>query len=220
LPQALVLNLQPQEVALAAAFDTFRKAIHTLIADERSTRRRTGTFAVEILGKRLLSCAVAFADSWRRCKQGLAENETARRAPKCRPPAATWRPKQAMTAKRTPASPPRPAWWVPGSKASPPHSKPKLPGSTPPLPGLRLDAATGDLAQVNPLTDSRYAALEALIERLLHDPWHMVRPRTPGRLHRVQDYPRLPCAPPDRKVRRRTKSDTLSAAWTMSSAAR
>ena len=76
-PQALVLNLQPQEIALTAAFDTFRKAIHTLIVDERSTRRRTGTFAVEILGKRLLSCAVAFADSWRRCKQGLAENATA-----------------------------------------------------------------------------------------------------------------------------------------------
>ena len=31
------------------------------------------SFAVEILGKRLLSCPTAFAESWRRCKEGLAE---------------------------------------------------------------------------------------------------------------------------------------------------
>ena len=36
-----------------------------------------GTFAVEILGKRLLSCPTAFAESWRRCKEGLAEAEAA-----------------------------------------------------------------------------------------------------------------------------------------------
>lgn len=74
-PQALVPSLTPQEVALSVAFDAFRKAIHKLIASKRGTRRRTVTFAVEILGKRLLSCAVAFADSWRRCKEGLAEDE-------------------------------------------------------------------------------------------------------------------------------------------------
>ena len=72
-PQALVLSLTPREVALSEAFDDFRKAIHKLISVERSGRRRSGTFAVEILGKRLLSCAVAFADSWRRSKAGLAE---------------------------------------------------------------------------------------------------------------------------------------------------
>src|SRR5690606_12791511 len=33
--------------------------------------------AVEILGKRLLSCPTAFAESWRRCKDGLAESDAA-----------------------------------------------------------------------------------------------------------------------------------------------
>ena len=76
-PHALVLSLTPEEVALSSAFDAFRKAIHKLIASDGGIRRRTGTFAVEILGKRLLSCSVAFADSWRRCKEGLAEDKVA-----------------------------------------------------------------------------------------------------------------------------------------------
>ena len=39
-------------------------------------RRRAGIFAVEVLGKRLLSCPASFADSWYRTMQGMAE-ETA-----------------------------------------------------------------------------------------------------------------------------------------------
>ena len=39
-----------------------------------------GAFAVEILGKRLLSSPVAFADSWHRYRQGLAEAEAAEAA--------------------------------------------------------------------------------------------------------------------------------------------
>lgn len=76
-PAAVVLNLSPQEVALSGAFDAFRKAIRSLIALGEGRRRRAGTFAVEILGKRLLSCPTAFAESWRRCKEGLAEAEAA-----------------------------------------------------------------------------------------------------------------------------------------------
>ena len=76
-PAAEVLNLSPQEVALSAAFDVFRKAIRTLMASGAGARRRAGTFAVEILGKRLLSCPAAFAESWRRCKEGLDEAEAA-----------------------------------------------------------------------------------------------------------------------------------------------
>ena len=76
-PQALVLSLSPQELALSAAFHAFRKAIHRLIASQHGSRQRSGSFAVEILGKRLLSCGVAFADSWRRCKEGLAEDSAA-----------------------------------------------------------------------------------------------------------------------------------------------
>ena len=44
---------------------------------DRRPRRRTGAFAVEILGKRLLSCPTAFADSWSRTRQGLSGAEPA-----------------------------------------------------------------------------------------------------------------------------------------------
>ncbi|MBD3334740.1 MAG: DNA helicase, partial [Candidatus Eisenbacteria bacterium] len=40
-------------------------------------RRRSGSFAVEILGKRLLSCPTAFAESWRRSKEGMTQEEAA-----------------------------------------------------------------------------------------------------------------------------------------------
>jgi len=72
-PQALVLKLSAQEVALSVAFDGFRTAIRKLISSGETRRRRAGSFAVEILGKRLLSCPTAFAESWRRCREGLAE---------------------------------------------------------------------------------------------------------------------------------------------------
>ena len=71
-PQALLLRMSPEEAALGSAFDTFRKNVKGLIGKGERRRRRSGSFAIEILGKRLLSCAVAFAESWRRCKQGLA----------------------------------------------------------------------------------------------------------------------------------------------------
>lgn len=166
-PQALVLNLQPQEIALTAAFDTFRKAIHTLIADERSTRRRTGTFAVEILGKRLLSCAVAFADSWRRCKQGLAENATAAdaevQAARRNLEAETGDDRETQSRIATASG--VVGAWLKGVATS---LQAEIAGLDAAVAGLHLDAATGDLANIDPLTDSRYAALEALIERLLH----------------------------------------------------
>ena len=69
-PESLVLALSPEEVRLTEAFGDFRAAIRKLIAADRGIRRRAGTFAVEILGKRLLSCPTAFAESWRRCKEG------------------------------------------------------------------------------------------------------------------------------------------------------
>ena len=74
-PQALLLRMSPEEAALGSAFDTFRKNVKGLIGKGERRRRRSGSFAIEILGKRLLSCAVAFAESWRRCKQGLAQQE-------------------------------------------------------------------------------------------------------------------------------------------------
>jgi len=70
-PRALPLSLSPQELALGQAFDSFRKAIRKLISEGTRGQRRAGHFAVEILGKRLLSCPIAFAESWRRCKEGF-----------------------------------------------------------------------------------------------------------------------------------------------------
>ena len=72
-PKALNLAADPREMELTAAFDAFRSAVRDLIAEGTKQRRRAGTFAVEILGKRLLSCPTSFAESWRRTKQGLAD---------------------------------------------------------------------------------------------------------------------------------------------------
>jgi hypothetical protein len=76
-PQALLLAPSTGEQALTQAFDEFRTAMRSWIAAGDRKRRRAGSFAVEILGKRLLSCPVAFAESWRRCKEGLGETSEA-----------------------------------------------------------------------------------------------------------------------------------------------
>ena len=76
-PKALLLNMSSREAALGVAFDAFRKEVRKLIAGGDRRRRRSGSFAVEILGKRLLSCPTAFAESWRRCKEGLAVADAA-----------------------------------------------------------------------------------------------------------------------------------------------
>lgn len=74
-PRALPLSLSAKEVALSEAFDSFRTAIRAFIASGAGNRKRAGTFAVEILGKRLLSCPSAFAESWRRCREGMQSGE-------------------------------------------------------------------------------------------------------------------------------------------------
>ena len=74
-PRALALDADPHESRLSAAFDAFRAAVRTLVSAGAKPRRRAGTFAVEILGKRLLSCPVAFAESWSRARLGFAGRE-------------------------------------------------------------------------------------------------------------------------------------------------
>lgn len=76
-PQALVLNLSPAEMALVDAFDALRSKVRSLVAQASKQRRLAGTFAIEILGKRLLSGPMTFLESWRRCKAGLAERDPA-----------------------------------------------------------------------------------------------------------------------------------------------
>ncbi len=72
-PRALPLATNLREAELSAAFDEFRTSVGRLIRAGTRGRRRAGTFAVEVLGKRLLSCPAAFADSWFRTMQGMAE---------------------------------------------------------------------------------------------------------------------------------------------------
>ena len=76
-PKALALDVDPREAALSTAFDAFRNAVRTLASKGTKRRRRAGTFAVEILGKRLLSCPTAFAESWNRARQGFYGQDTA-----------------------------------------------------------------------------------------------------------------------------------------------
>ena len=70
-PLAIPLATNPAEAELTAAFDAFRTAVATLVSAGAKGRRRAGTFAVEVLCKRLLSCPTAFADSWYRTIQGM-----------------------------------------------------------------------------------------------------------------------------------------------------
>ena len=76
-PKALALDFGPPEAGLSAAFDDFRRAVRDSVAGGGSRRRRAGAFAVEIFGKRLLSCPTAFAESWSRAKQGFEDPEAA-----------------------------------------------------------------------------------------------------------------------------------------------
>ena len=73
-PRALALATIPAEADLTAAFDAFRTSVGRLVSAGTQGRRRAGTFAVEVLGKRLLSCPAAFADSWYRTMQGMADS--------------------------------------------------------------------------------------------------------------------------------------------------
>ena len=76
-PKALTLDADPRETGLSTAFGAFRAAVCSFVSTGSKPRRRTGTFAVEIFGKRLLSCPTAFAESWRRAKQGFPDQDTA-----------------------------------------------------------------------------------------------------------------------------------------------
>ena len=161
-PHALVLSLSPQELALSRAFDAFRKAIHRLIASQRSNRQRSGSFAVEILGKRLLSCGVAFADSWRRCKAGLAEDRPATefdvQAVRRSVEAETGDDRETNSRVATAAS--VVGAWLKGMASS---LQDEIAAIDETVSALGLDGAAQDLTKVDPVADSRYGALVTLI---------------------------------------------------------
>jgi superfamily II DNA or RNA helicase len=76
-PSAVNLNLGLREENLFKSFERFRKAIHVAVAQDGRGRQLAGSFAVEILGKRLISCPVAFADSWWRSREAFASTDAA-----------------------------------------------------------------------------------------------------------------------------------------------
>ena len=73
-PRGLSIASNPREAELTEAFDAFRSAVKRLVAEGTKGRRRAGTFAAEVLGKRLLSCPAAFTDSWQRTMRGMSED--------------------------------------------------------------------------------------------------------------------------------------------------
>jgi len=75
--EALPLALSREEAELSAAFQEFRVRVRSLVAARGRREELAGAFAVEVLGKRLLSCPVAFAASWHRYREGLAAEEEA-----------------------------------------------------------------------------------------------------------------------------------------------
>ncbi len=71
---AVALSLSRPELRLSAAFSSFRSALHRAIGRGSRSERVAGAFAIEVLGKRLLSSLHAFADSWYRLQEGCAES--------------------------------------------------------------------------------------------------------------------------------------------------
>lgn len=166
-PLALELHLSPEEIALAEAFDDFRTAMRSWISQGDCKRRRAGSFAIEILGKRLLSCPVAFAESWRRCKEGLAEAEEASEAEVDSARRSIERETgddREMQQQEATATSIVGAWL----KKAAPHVQPQIAAIDAALANLGLDDGHAVYsADVDPVTDARFDALVALIDERL-----------------------------------------------------
>lgn len=170
-PKAIALEVTPEEAAVSEAFAAFRKAVRSLIARGERRRRRSGSFAVEILGKRLLSCPTAFAESWRRAKEGLAESSAASDADL----AAAERSLRHETGddretqKREETAAGVVGAWLKNVAGSLEHEIAAIDAA---LAGLGLDLSGAPLVEQNPTTDARMDALLTLGEELLRDGEH------------------------------------------------
>jgi len=65
-----------EERQLSRAFDQFRSAVKQLIQGSSEIDKLAGSFALEVLNKRLLSCPYTFASSWYRLEVGMIQSET------------------------------------------------------------------------------------------------------------------------------------------------
>lgn len=164
-PKALKLEMSPKEAALSTAFDAFRKQVRKLVGSERG-RRRAGSFAVEILGKRLLSCPTAFAESWRRCKEGLAAADTAAEAEVT---ATERRLRQETGDDREAQSRETTAAEVVGAwlQKMADDLEEEIAAVDRAVVELGFDLEREDVVEQDPAFDSRYEALEDLVEKLL-----------------------------------------------------
>ena len=79
-PEALSLDddfsASEAELQLIFAVEDFKHAVRGAISSASKTKQLAGCFAIEILGKRLLSCPMTFIESWKRCKASLTSAET------------------------------------------------------------------------------------------------------------------------------------------------
>ena len=164
-PQAVALAFDARERELGAAFDAFRKTVRALAASDGRGRQRAGHFAVEILGKRLLSCSTAFAESWRRARQGLAEapvDATALAAAE-----RAWRQETGddfETEQRGATAATVAGAWLANYAAEVQGDVRHIEQA---LGALGFDLAGGAISEQTPRADARFNALAGLIERLL-----------------------------------------------------
>ena len=186
-PAPLLLHRDPREAALSTAFAAFRTAVRRAIAAGHAGER-AGTFAIEILGKRLLSCPTAFADSWRRTRDGYARAEQAAEAATDADVAAAKRSVERETSddreteQRTGTAAGVVGAWLRNVADA-------VEGEM-----TAIDAALDDLGfaaegppavEQDPSADARLHALTELIERLL------LLPRAPGEAPAFRDDERL-----------------------------
>ncbi len=73
---ALSVLFTSKEQALSVAFRKFKKAFTKELARRPKKGQLAGRFALNAFEKRLLSCPVAFADSWFRLLEGLEDPTT------------------------------------------------------------------------------------------------------------------------------------------------
>ncbi len=167
-PKALILDMSPAELGLSEAFAAFRTRVRALIASGSRQRRRAGTFAVEILGKRLLSCPTAFAESWHRCKEGLAEDAAAGEADVA---AAERNVREETADDRESQSRESTASAVVGSwmKTLAVDLGGEIEGIDKAISGLGLDPTTGTVVEQDPSDDARFGALCGLVDELIRD---------------------------------------------------
>ena len=188
-PEAILLDPEPREADLSAAFDAFRTAVRALVSRGAAARRRTGAFAVEILNKRLLSCPTAFAESWSRARHGLAGAETATEkdvaAAERTLRQETGDDREAQQREATAAT--VAGAWLRNFASD---LGEQVRGMEIALDALGFDLDDAPITEQTPTADARFDALVTLIDRLLIEP--------SGRVHRVVEN--QPAFRPDERL--------------------